>query len=171
VLRRQIGYAFERPELLGETISDHLGFGRPELGLPALREAARLARADEFVSRLPDGYGTRLEETPLSGGERQRLGLARALAQGLRLLILDDATSSLDVATEALVSAALADRANGRTRLVVAHRAGTAARADLVAWLDGGRVRALAPHRALWSDPQYRALFGAGPERSEDGAR
>ena len=171
VLRRQVGYAFERPELLGETISECLGYGRPELGLPALREAARLAHADEFVSRLPHGYATRVADTPLSGGEQQRLGLARALAQGRRLLILDDATSSLDVATESLVSAALTDRANGRTRLVIAHRAATAARADLVAWLDAGRVRALAPHRALWTDPQYRALFRSDTDPSGDGAR
>jgi ATP-binding cassette, subfamily B, bacterial len=171
VLRREIGYAFERPELLGETISECLGYGRPELGLPALQEAARLAHVDDFVSRLPDGYATRLEDTPLSGGEQQRLGLARALAQGRRLLILDDAMSSLDVATEALVSAALTDRANGRTRLVIAHRAATAARAHLVVWLDAGQVRALAPHRTLWSDPQYRALFSAVPDPSADGTR
>jgi ATP-binding cassette subfamily B protein len=161
VLRRQVGYAFERPELLGDTIAECVGYGRPESGPPVLRKAARLVRADEFVSRLPRGYETPLADAPMSGGERQRLGLARALLQGQRLLILDDATSSLDVATEALVSTALTDHADERTRLVIAHRAATAARADAVAWLEGGRIRALAPHRVLWADPQYRALFSA----------
>jgi ABC-type multidrug transport system fused ATPase/permease subunit len=88
----------------------------------------------------------------MSGGERQRLGLARALLQGSRVLVLDDATSSLDTATEAQVSAALTAAAAGRTRLVVAHRAMTAARADVVAWLDAGRLRGFAPHGVLWAD-------------------
>jgi ATP-binding cassette subfamily B protein len=101
----------------------------------------------------------------MSGGEMQRLGLARAFAHAgqARLLILDDATSSLDTATEMLVSRALTDQMGGRTRLIVAHRATTAAQADLVAWLEAGRLCALAPHRELWADPRYRAIFGAGP--------
>jgi ATP-binding cassette, subfamily B, bacterial len=104
----------------------------------------------------------------MSGGEVQRLGLARAFAHAsrARLLILDDATSSLDTATEMLVSRALTGRMGDRTRLIVAHRAGTAARADLVAWLDGGRLRALSTHANLWADPDYRAVFGTGPDAS-----
>jgi ATP-binding cassette subfamily B protein len=167
-LRRRVAYAFERPELLGSTVAECIGYGRPDAGLAEIRAAARLAAVDGFVSRLPDGYHTRLDRLPLSGGERQRLGLARAFLQGSDLLILDDATSSLDTATEARVSAALAAHAAGRTRLIVAHRVTTAARADLVAWLDAGRLRGFGPHRELWADPDYRALFGpasmaAGP--------
>ncbi|WP_328824207.1 P-loop NTPase family protein [Verrucosispora sioxanthis] len=97
-------------------------------------------------------------DAPLSGGETQRLGLARAF-HAERLLILDDATSSLDTATEHRITRALTGRDGGRTRLVVTHRVATAATADLVAWLDAGRLRALAPHRRLWTDPDYRAVF------------
>jgi ATP-binding cassette subfamily B protein len=162
-LRRRVAYAFERPELLGRTVADCIGYGRPDAGPAEIRAAARLAEIDGFVRRLPDGYRTRLDRLPLSGGERQRLGLARAFLQGSDLLILDDATSSLDTATEARVGAALAGHAAGRTRLIIAHRVTTAARADLVAWLDAGRLRGFGPHRELWLDPDYRALFSPAP--------
>ncbi|WP_435864751.1 ABC transporter ATP-binding protein [Streptomyces umbrinus] len=160
-LRRAIGYAFERPALLGETIEDTIGFGHPQPPPDRIREAARTARADDFVSRLPHGYATPCAAAPLSGGEAQRLGLARAFARGGRLLILDDALSSLDTVTEHHVTEALFRRTPGCGRLVVAHRASTAARADSVAWLDGGRVRAVGRHAELWARPEYRAVFGS----------
>ena len=162
-LRRAVAYAFARPALLGGTVAGTIAYGRPSAAPSELRAAARAAEADGFVRRLPDGYDTPLERAPMSGGEAQRLGLARAIAQGERVLVLDDATSSLDTATEMKVSAALSGLRS--TRIVVAHRAATAARADLVAWLDGGRVRALAPHLELWRDADYRAVFAA-PEGS-----
>ncbi|HEY7486675.1 MAG TPA: ABC transporter ATP-binding protein [Streptosporangiaceae bacterium] len=161
-LRRAVGYAFERPVLTGDTLADAIGFGvaasspgRPE----RVREAARAACADAFIRRLPQGYDTPPERAPMSGGEVQRVGLARAFAQAERLLILDDATSSLDTATELQVSRALAEELGDRTRLIIAHRAATAGRADLVAWIDGGGLRAFGPHRELWRDPAYRAVF------------
>ena len=97
----------------------------------------------------------------MSGGEIQRVGLARAFAHAdqARLLILDDPMSSLDTVTEMQVSRALTGRLGNRTRLIIAHRAATAARADFVAWLDGGKLRALAPHRDLWGDSRYRSVF------------
>jgi ATP-binding cassette subfamily B protein len=162
-LRRAVTYAFERPELLGETIGAAIGFGVDQPSPSRIRAAAEAARADPFIVRLPDGYDAVLARTPLSGGEIQRLGLARALAHEARLVILDDATSSLDTATEAQIAAALTATMEGRTRLIVTHRLATAARADLVAWLDGGSVRACAPHRDLWSDPAYRAIFRPSP--------
>ncbi|MER5637150.1 ABC transporter ATP-binding protein [Kitasatospora sp. NPDC002227] len=157
-LRRAVGYAFERPVLVGATVAEALeGAGAEQL---------RAARADGFLARLPAGRRTPPHELRLSGGELQRLGLARLLGQGPRVMVLDDATSSLDLATEHQVSQALAETTRGRTRLIVAHRARAAAEADLVAWLDHGRLRALAPHATLLTDPAYRAtLAGAHLEQ------
>jgi ATP-binding cassette subfamily B protein len=148
--------------LLGATIHDMIAYGRPGASRAEVEAAAGVAQADRFIRLLPKGYDTPLAQAPMSGGELQRLGLARAILTRARIIVLDDATSSLDTATEAKVAEALARVLAGRTSLVVAHRAMTAARADLVAWLDAGRIRALAPHLALWSDPSYRAVFTVG---------
>ncbi|MER7563863.1 ABC transporter ATP-binding protein [Streptomyces sp. NPDC097941] len=166
-LRRAIGYAFERPALLGGTVEEEIGLALPSPSPVRVREAARTAHADDFVHRLPDGYDTLVADAPRSGGESQRLGLARAFAHGGRLLILDDALSSLDTVTEARIAEALVSGGAGGTRLLVAHRTATAARADAVAWLDGGRVRAVGPHEELWRAPEYRAVFGSGPEGAD----
>ena len=159
-LRAEVAYAFDRPVLRGATIRAAVAAGRPGAGTAEITAALRIAGAEEFVRRLPGGLDTPLPAIRFSGGELQRLGLARAIVHGGRVLVLDDATSSLDTATEARVCDALTTRLAGRTRLLVAHRAVTAARADLVAWLDGGRLRAVAPHAQLWAvDAEYRALF------------
>lgn len=154
-LRGAVGCAFERPMLIGGTVADAVG-----LGLPAerVRVAARATHAHEFVSRLPQGYDTPLADAPMSGGEAQRLGLARAWHAG-RLLVLDDATSSLDMVTEMQISRTLTGDRSSRTRLIVTHRAATAARADLVVWLDRGRVRAVGPHEVLRHAPGYQEVF------------
>ncbi|RKS68849.1 ATP-binding cassette subfamily B protein [Actinomadura pelletieri DSM 43383] len=165
-LRRAVAYAFERPALLGATVHDTIAYARPDATRAEVRRAADIAAADAFVRALPDGYDTLLTDAPMSGGELQRLGLARAALTDARVVVLDDATSSLDTATEAKVTRALRRILTGRTSLVVARRPATAARADLVAWLDGGRVRALAPHAELWHDPDYRAVFGSDPAAS-----
>jgi ATP-binding cassette subfamily B protein len=148
-LRQAVGYAFARPVLFGATIAEAIGGDAVT--------AARAAQADGFIRRLPGGYRTPPDAAPLSGGELQRLGLARAFAHPGRVLILDDATSSLDTVTEVQIGDVLTH--DPRTRLIIAHRAATAARADLVAWLDGGRIRACAPHHELWADPEYREVF------------
>jgi ATP-binding cassette subfamily B protein len=155
-LRSAVGCAFERPVLVGRTVGDAVGLGRPAGRVLA---AARATHAHEFVSRLPLGYDTPLAAAPMSGGEVQRLGLARAWPAA-RLLVLDDATSSLDTVTELQISRTLTGDRRHRTRLIVTHRAATAARADLVVWLDAGRVRAVGPHHRLWADPGYREVFG-----------
>ena len=160
-LRSAVGFAFERPALVGDTIEEVINFGSRSRTEAKVRQAAATARADTFIERLPQGYQTELAAAPLSGGEMQRLGLARAFARPYRVLILDDATSSLDTVTERQVSVVLSSGGWGQTRLIIAHRATTAARTDLVAWLDGGTLRALRPHGELWRDPDYRALFGA----------
>ena len=161
-LRASVVYAFERPELIGATSRDAISFGLARPTDQRLRTAVGQAQADGFLARLPRQLDTPLADAPLSGGEAQRLGLARAFAHAgaARLLVLDDATSSLDTVTELLVARAITQELTGRTRLIVAHRAATAARADLVAWLDDGRIRGLAPHWELWADGEYRGLFG-----------
>lgn len=161
-LRRAIGHAFERPALLGGTLEEEIGLSLASPSPARVREAARAARAEDFVRRLPAGYATACADAPRSGGESQRLGLARAFAHGGRLLVLDDALSSLDTVTEAQITEALTGSGATGTRLLVAHRAATAARADAVAWLDEGRIRAVGPHAELWRLPGYRAVFGDG---------
>ncbi|XVQ82179.1 ABC transporter ATP-binding protein [Microbispora siamensis] len=167
-LRDAVAYAFERPVLLGGDLASAIAYGTPGADSASVRDAARAAHVDDVVCRLPDGYATPAKAAPLSGGELQRLGLARALVREARLTVLDDATSSLDTVTEAQVTRTLMEGMRGRTRLVVAHRAATAARADLVVWLEGGRVRAKGIHRELWQDPAYRTLFAAEPEPPAD---
>ncbi|RKT53233.1 ABC transporter ATP-binding protein [Saccharothrix australiensis] len=154
-----VGYAFERPALLGATVADAVGYGT-SADRERVVAACRAAQVHDVVVRLPDGYDTPVADTPLSGGEAQRLGLARAVVRDPGVLVLDDATASLDTVTESTVEDALASALPGRTRVVVTHRAATARRADLVVWLEDGRVRAVAPHRALWDDADYRAVFG-----------
>jgi len=112
----------------------------------------------------------------MSGGEAQRVGLARTFAHASRVLILDDVAASLDTVTEHEISRALTGAMSDRTRVLVAHRASTAACADAVIWLDAGRLRAYGPHHELWLDPEYRALFdplaaGGGAPPALAGAR
>ena len=163
-LRRAIVYAFDRPALFGGTPREAIAFGASRPSSAQVLAAARDAAASEFLQRLPAGLDTPSAEAPMSGGEIQRIGLARAFAHAdqARLLILDDAMSSLDTVTEMHVSQALTGHLRGRTCLIIAHRAATAARADLVAWLDHGQLRALRPHHELWPDPRYRSVFTAG---------
>jgi ATP-binding cassette subfamily B protein len=163
-LRAAVAYAFADPFLPGDTVQDAIALAPWTISESRVREAACSAQADAFIRRLPDGYLTPLARAPLSGGERQRLGLARALAHGGRLLVLDDATSSLDTVTESVLNRAFDQALSGRTRLVITHRAAIAARADEVAWLHEGRIRAMGPHAALWQDPDYRAVFRTSSE-------
>ncbi|MGW4483901.1 ABC transporter ATP-binding protein [Amycolatopsis sp. NPDC004368] len=157
-LRAVVGYAFARPHLLTATetatVADAVGYGS-WAGHTAVRAACRSARIHDVITRLPHGYHTPLAETPLSGGEAARVGLARAIVHSPRVLLLDDATASLDTVTE---QAVLAD-VRARTLVVVTHRAALAARADTVLWLDAGRLRAAGSHHELWRDPAYRAVF------------
>jgi ATP-binding cassette subfamily B protein len=161
-LRRAVAYGFERPALIGKTVTEAIAFGEDEPSYDALVSAAMAAQADFFIRRLPGGYDTLLVDAPMSGGEAQRVGLARAFAHAGRVVVLDDVAASLDVATEQSVTRALTEELADRTRLIVAHRASTAARADIVIWLEHGRVRAMGPHRELWQTPEYRSLFTPG---------
>lgn len=160
-LRQAVGFGFERPVLLGESLEDAIGFGDCEPSPAEVLDAAAAAQADGFIRHMPNGYETSLEDAPMSGGEVQRVGLARAFVRGRRLVILDDVAASLDTVTEHQISQVLTGELSDRTRVVVAHRASTAARADTVVWLDDAGIRATATHHELWQDRDYRALFEA----------
>jgi ATP-binding cassette, subfamily B, bacterial len=147
-LRQAVGYAFERPILVGSTIAEAIGYAAST----RIEPAAVVADADGFIRRLPRGYATPLADAPLSDSERRRIGLARAVAQQPRVLVLDDVAASVDAVSEPEVLA-------GRTRIVVAHRAETAAAADRVAWLENGVLRAIGPHEVLMDEPDYEALW------------
>lgn len=162
-LRTAVAYGFERPALFGGTMAESIAFGAGEPHPAKVVAAARAAQAHGFIERLPQGYRTPVADAPMSGGERQRVGLARAFAHAKRVLVLDDVVASLDTLTERSIVSVLTGSLGDRTRILVAHRASTAARADAVVWLDAGRVRATGTHAELWQDPAYRALFGAGP--------
>ena len=158
-LASRVAYAFEKPNLLG-TVAESITLGRPA-SAEAVRLAAARAAADEFIERLPQGYETPVADINLSGGERQRLGLARAFLalEQTAILVLDDATSHLDMATEARISGVLLEEAQARTTLMVAHRASMAARADAVAWLRDSAIEAVGTHAELLAKPAYRKLF------------
>src|SRR5581483_11656689 len=164
-LRREIGVIAQDPFLFSATVRENLAFGRPEATDEELARAARLAQAHEFVERLPEGYDTVIGERgiTLSGGQRQRLAIARALVLDPRILILDDATASVDAATEAKIRVGLREAMRGRTTVIIAHRLSTIALADEVVVLEGGRVAARGGHEELIDgSPVYREIWEHG---------
>ncbi len=161
-LRRAIGLVFEDTFLFSESVRDNIAFADPEASIEAVRRAAQLAGADEFVSRLPDGYDTLVGQHgyTLSGGQRQRLAIARAVLADPRVLILDDATSSVDPSKEHEIRAALATVMTGRTTIVIAHRPATIALADRVVLLDQGVIVAEGTHDDLLAtNARYRQVL------------
>jgi ATP-binding cassette subfamily B protein len=164
-LRRSIGVIAQDPFLFSTTVRDNIAFGLPELTDDEVERVARLAQAHEFVERLPQGYDTVIGERgiTLSGGQRQRIAIARALAVDPRILILDDATASVDATTEAKIRAGLREVMQGRTTLIIAHRLSTIALADEVVVLDQGRIVARGTHdELLETSPVYREIHEHG---------
>jgi ATP-binding cassette subfamily B protein len=150
-LMNSIAIVFQDVYLLDATIEENIRFGNPTASADAVRAAARRAQVDPVVARLPDGWATRVGEGGrlLSGGERQRVAIARALCKDAPIVLLDEATSSLDTASEAAVHAALAELRIGRTVLVIAHRLSTIAHADRIAMLESGRIVETGTHDEL----------------------
>jgi ATP-binding cassette, subfamily B, bacterial MsbA len=150
-LRRQIAIVTQDVILFNDTVRANIAYGNPAASNEAILDAARAALVDDFVSRLPDGYDTHISERGLrlSGGERQRISIARALLKDAPILILDEATSSLDSESEALVQQALQNLMQGRTTIVIAHRLSTIRHADRIIVLDCGRVKEIGTHEEL----------------------
>ncbi|WP_315771383.1 MULTISPECIES: ABC transporter ATP-binding protein [unclassified Bradyrhizobium] len=162
-LRSQIAIVQQEPILFHRSLAENIAYGRPGASQAEIEQAARLANAHEFIARLPKGYGTLVGErgVKLSGGERQRVALARAFLADARVLILDEATSSLDSESEALIQEAMERLMKGRTAIVIAHRLATVRSLDRILVFDRGRIVEQGSHAALVGRPGglYRSLF------------
>jgi ABC-type multidrug transport system fused ATPase/permease subunit len=164
-LRGAIGVISQDPFLFSATVRENIAFGRGDLPEEEVERVARAAQAHEFIDRLPEGYETVIGERgiTLSGGQRQRIAIARALAVDPRVLILDDATASVDATTEAHIRVGLREAMRSRTTLIIAHRLSTIALADEIVVLDHGRVAARGTHEQLIeSSPVYREIYEHG---------
>jgi ATP-binding cassette subfamily B protein len=164
-LRQAIAVVSDDPFLFSASVAENIAYARPEASREEVETAAVRAQAHEFVQRLPQGYDTRVGERglTLSGGQRQRLAIARALLANPRVLILDDATSSVDASTEQSIKLALAEAMAGRTTFVIAHRLSTIALADEIAVIDHGKLVAYGSHHELLDlSPLYREIVEKG---------
>ena len=162
-LRSRIAIVQQEPLLFHRSLAENIAYGRPGASLAAIEQAARLANAHEFIMRLPNGYGTLVGErgVKLSGGERQRVALARAFLADAPVLILDEATSSLDSESEALIQQAMERLMRGRTSIVIAHRLSTVRSPDRILVFDRGEIVEEGSHAALMARAGgiYRGLF------------
>jgi len=150
-LRRNVGFVMQETFLFSSTISDNIAFGNPDATQEQIERAARIARAHDFISAMPDGYDTKLGERgiSLSGGQRQRVAIARAICSDPRVLILDDATSSVDTETEWEIQQALKDAMEGRTTFVIAQRVSTLKDANEILVLEDGAIAERGTHLSL----------------------
>jgi ATP-binding cassette subfamily B protein len=164
-LRREIGVIAQDPFLFSATVRENIAFGRPDASAEDVERAATLAQAHEFIEALPAGYDTVIGERgiTLSGGQRQRVAIARALVVDPRILILDDATASVDATTESKIRDGLREAMRGRTTIIIAHRLSTIALADEVVVLEDGRVVARGAHDDLvGTNDVYREIHDHG---------
>src|SRR5213078_546260 len=153
------------PFLFSDTVAENIAYARPDATREEIERAAERAQAAGFVAALPAGYDTRVGERglTLSGGQRQRIAIARALLADPRILVLDDATSSVDASTESEIKRALREVMAGRTKFVIAHRLSTIALADEIAVLEGGELVARGTHDELLEENAlYREIVEKG---------
>lgn len=172
-VRGAVGLVFEDTFLFSDSVRNNIAFADPEAPNDAVVRAARLAGADEFIRDLPEGYESIIGEHgySLSGGQRQRIAIARAVLADPRVLILDDATSSVDPSKEHEIRAALAEVMQGRTTIIIAHRPATIALAGRVVLLDGGKIVADGTHESLLAtSPRYREVLARAALEPEFGA-
>lgn len=170
-VRRVVGMVGQDPFLFSDTVRANIAFGRPDASDDEVEEAARMAQADVFIRALPEGYGTVVGERgfTLSGGQRQRIAIARAILVDPRILVLDEATASVDASTEREISRALGAVMRGRTTIIIAHRLSTISLADEIVLIDDGRVAARGTHDVLYaSSPLYREIHDQGLARPDE---
>jgi ATP-binding cassette subfamily B protein len=166
-LRSEVAFVADESFLFSATVAENIAYARPEATREEIESAARRAQAHDFISRLPDGYQTMVGERglTLSGGQRQRIAIARALIADPRVLILDDATSSVDARTEAAIKRGLREVMEGRTTFVVAHRLSTISLADEIVVMEAGRVVDRGRHEELLERcPLYAEIAEFGCE-------
>nr|WP_283251099.1 ABC transporter ATP-binding protein [Rhabdothermincola salaria] len=171
-LRRQVGVVFEDAFLFSDSVAANIAYGRPDATHDDVVAAATAAGAHGFVTALPDGYATVVGERglTLSGGQRQRIALARAILTDPRILVLDDATSAIDAATEEAIHATLRSLMQDRTTILIAHRRSTLRLAQRIVVLDAGRVVAEGSHESLMVEsPRYRTLFAGDEDLDGEG--
>jgi ATP-binding cassette subfamily B protein len=164
-LRHQIAVVTDDPFLFSASVHENIAYGRPDACRADVESAARAAQADPFIRSLPHGYDTLIGERglTLSGGQRQRIAIARAIATDPRILILDDATSSVDASTEQEIKLALRAVMDGRTTFIVAHRLSTIALADEIVVLEDGTIAARGSHEQLLLESElYREIVEKG---------
>lgn len=157
-----VGIVPQETVLFSGTVTDNIRYGRPNASKEEVVSAAQAAQAHEFIVSLPQGYDTHIEErgANLSGGQKQRIAIARALLMRPSILILDDSTSSVDVATETKIQEALKEWMQGRTSFVVAQRISTVLNADKIVVIDEGRITAQGTHEQLMkSSPIYQEIY------------
>ena len=170
-LRHHVGLVLDEPFLFSESVRDNIAYGRPDADFEGVVAAAKAAHAHEFILELEDGYDTVVGERgyTLSGGQRQRIAIARTLLVNPPILVLDDATSAVDVQVEQGIHDALRTLMAGRTTLIIAHRLSTISLADRVAVLEGGRIIAEGTHTALLeNEPRYAAILAQALEAETD---
>lgn len=161
-LRRSIGLVAQHPALFNRTIFENIAFGQPNLSEGEARDYANMAQAQDFIEAESEEYDYMVEEggANLSGGQKQRISIARALAVNPKILLLDDATSSVDLETEAEIQAAFQEVSKGRTTIIVAHRVSSIIHADRILILDAGKVESFGTHSELLKvSPIYRELY------------
>ena len=166
-LREGCAMVLQKNTLFSGTIRENLRWGREDATDAEMEEACRMACADEFISRMPDGYDTRIEQggTNVSGGQKQRLCIARAILRKPKVLILDDSTSAVDTATDAKIRAALKEALPGSTKLIIAQRISSVMDADVILVLDDGKISGMGTHEQLMASNQiYREVYQSQQE-------